>query len=140
MTYRVTRHIDAPPETVWAALTDAGRLASGRYGITGLTGALRDGGRIALKAEVSGSRTFRLLVAIPEPGRRMTWTGGMPFGPFTGRRQFRLSPEGKGTRFEMQETFTGPLSGPISRSIPDLTASFETFAAALDHDSRRMTT
>ncbi len=65
------------------------------------------------------------------PAQRMVWTGGMPFGLFTGTRRFDLTPDQGGTRFEMSETFSGPLSGLIGRSIPDLNPSFERFAAGL---------
>lgn len=65
----------------------------------------------------------------------MVWTGGMPMGLFTGVRRFRLSGTDGGTRFDMSETFSGPLSGLITRMMPDLTASFERFAAALARDA-----
>lgn len=56
----------------------------------------------------------------------------MPLGLFKGVRTYRLSPEGDGsTRFEMRETYSGPLAGMITRSIPDLQPSFDQFARGL---------
>ena len=55
----------------------------------------------------------------------------MPFGLFTGTRSFALTPEATGTRFVMREVYSGPMTGLIWPSMPDLTPSFEQFAAAL---------
>jgi hypothetical protein len=41
-------------------------------------------------------------------------------------------PQGNGaTEFTLREVFGGPLLGLIGRSIPDMTATFEQFAAGL---------
>ena len=49
---------------------------------------------------------------------RMVWADGMPFGLFTGTRTYQITAVGAGSRFEMTEDYTGPLSGLICRSIP----------------------
>lgn len=61
----------------------------------------------------------------------MEWHGGLPLGLFLGNRQFILTATATGTHFVMQETYTGPLKGLITRFIPDLQPSFEKFANAL---------
>ena len=61
----------------------------------------------------------------------MTWTGGMPPGLFKGERTFTLTPEGGATRFTMREEYTGPLTGLMWRTIPDMQPSFEKFARGL---------
>jgi hypothetical protein len=62
----------------------------------------------------------------------MTWKGGMPLGLFKGVRTYRLEPEaGAGTRFTMDERYSGPLLPLIGRSIPDLGPSFDQFAGGL---------
>jgi hypothetical protein len=62
----------------------------------------------------------------------MVWTGGMPFGLFTGTRSFTLTPGSNGeVAFAMREAFSGLLAPLITRSIPDLQPSFDTFAADL---------
>jgi len=42
-----------------------------------------------------------------------------------------LSATGDKTTFDMEEVFGGLMSGLITRTIPDLTPSFEKFARAL---------
>ena len=61
----------------------------------------------------------------------MEWSGGMPLGLFRGVRTHTLTPDGDGTAFTMREEYSGPLLGAISRSMPDLQPSFDTFAAGL---------
>jgi hypothetical protein len=61
----------------------------------------------------------------------MRWEGGLPLGLFRGVRTFSLTPHDGGTRFEMSETFSGLMAPLIVKSIPDLTPSFERFAAGL---------
>jgi hypothetical protein len=56
----------------------------------------------------------------------------MPLGLFTGTRTFEIDTRDDNTcRFSMTESFDGPLAPLISRFIPDLTESFETFAESL---------
>jgi hypothetical protein len=66
------------------------------------------------------------------PEQKMTWTGGMPLGLFTGERSFTLSPQDDGaTEFTLREVFSGPLLGLLGRSLPDLNTAFVQFAASL---------
>ena len=55
----------------------------------------------------------------------------MPLGLFKAERTFELEPDGEGTIFRMREEFGGPMLMLIGRSIPDLTKSFQQFAAGL---------
>lgn len=129
--YEVETEIDASPEVVWSLLTDGAGYAAWDQGIRGIEGTIADGERIAFVAEVSPKRPFKVTVAFPEPGRIMTWTGGMPLGLFRGVRTFTVSARGDGTHVAMREVFTGPMVGLISRSMPDLDPSFRQFAAGL---------
>jgi hypothetical protein len=61
----------------------------------------------------------------------MTWVGGMPLGLFTGTRTYTLTPRDGGTEFAMEEDYTGPMAGMITKSIPDLQPSFDEFASCL---------
>jgi hypothetical protein len=130
-TFQVRRDIPAAPERVWAALTNASLLASGVTGITRLDGTIAAGAKLTLWTEATGTRPFSLRVAHFDAPREMRWEGGLPLGLFRGVRRFSLTPHEGGTRFEMSETFSGLMSPLIVKSIPDLTPSFERFAAGL---------
>ncbi len=129
--YTAHRTIAAPPNLVWSVLTDREALLAGDFGITQLDGDLAPGGKLVLRASIAPKQTFKLRVSAFEPDRRMVWTGGMPFGLFTGRRAFTLTLAGEGTDFSVEEMFTGPMAGMIGKSMPDLQPSFDQFADAL---------
>ena len=123
--------IDAPPEAVWAVLTDADGLSAWDSGITRVEGAIAPGAKLKLWTAVSPKRAFPVKVTTLDAPRTMVWTGGMPLGLFKGVRTFTLTPEGAGTRFTVREEFSGPLLGLIWKSMPDLQPSFDQFAAGL---------
>lgn len=129
---RVT--ILAPVERVWSILTDAARLGS-NYGITQLQGRIAPGETLRLRVEVAAGREFVLKVAEFDPPRRMTWTGGMPFGLFRGTRVFGLTAVPGGCDFQLREDYTGLMAPMIFRALPDLTPSFQQFAQALKKDA-----
>ena len=133
--YAVHHHIAAAPDRVWAALTDPAVLTAGT-GITRLEGTPGPGARFRLWADVTGDRAFQITVSTWAPPTRMVWQSGLPLGLFRGRRSFKLSPTPHGTEFSMEEVFSGLFSGPIWRSMPDLTPSFEIFARAIARASQ----
>jgi hypothetical protein len=63
----------------------------------------------------------------------MQWTGGLPLGLFTGRRTLTLTPltGGTSTEFRMHLHMSGPLSGPIVKSLGDRQPEIDSFSAAL---------
>ena len=62
----------------------------------------------------------------------------MPLGLFKGVRTFTLTKQEDGsTRFDMHEKFSGPLTGLIGKTIPDLNPSFEIFAKGLKDISEK---
>jgi len=129
--FKVTRQIDAPASKVWSILSDPAQLAAPEFGILSVSGQIAPNGRITLVSEVNPKRSFSLQVKDYEANHSMIWTGGLPFGLFTGRRAFRLQPQEEGTYFTMEERFTGALAGLFTKHMPDLTASFEKFGDAL---------
>jgi hypothetical protein len=130
--YGVRRTIDARPERVWSLLTDGEGYPGWNPSVISLEGRIADGERIRLVSTVNPKRTFSLAVTTPEPRRRMLWSDGMPLGLFRGVRTFVLTPaEGERTEFAMDEVYSGPLAGLITRAIPDLTESFGQFADGL---------
>ena len=131
MRFDVKREIKASPAALWQLLTNAQRLQNGSFGITRIEGEIAPGARIKVWSEVNPGRAFPLKVTHFQPGVRMVWEGGMPFGLFKGAREFNLIPSPLGTLFQMSETYSGPLAGLITKSIPDLGPSFEKFADGL---------
>ena len=129
--YDAAASIDAPPEAVWAILTDAPAYAKWDSGVQEVEGPIAPGEKIKVVSEANPGRAFPVKVTEFEPGRSMVWSGGMPLGLFKGVRTFTLAPEGAGTRFTVREEYTGPLLPLIWRSMPDLGPSFEQFARGL---------
>ena len=131
--YDAAATIEAPPETIWAILTDAPAYAEWDSGVQRVEGSIAPGEKIKVVSEANPGRAFPVKVTTFEPGRAMTWSGGMPLGLFKGVRTFSLSPDGTATRFTMREEYSGPLLGLIWRSMPDHGPSFEQFARGLKH-------
>jgi hypothetical protein len=127
-----TTTIDATPERVWDVLADSSSWPDWDSGVVRVEGELRVGNRVKVVSELNPKRAYPVKVMELEPGRGMTWKGGMPLGLFRGVRTYRLSPDGAGrTRFEMREEFSGPLLPLIWRSMPDMNPSFRQFAEGL---------
>jgi hypothetical protein len=129
--YDAEATIAAPPETVWAILTDAPAYTDWDNGVKHLEGTIAPGEKLKITSEADPKRAHPVRVMEFEPARTMTWTGGMPLGLFKGVRTFTLTPAGAGTRFAMREEFTGPMLPLIWRSMPNLEPAFEQFARGL---------
>lgn len=129
--YAVSRHIAAPPSTIWPILTNARQLADGSFSILRIDGEIAAGKTIKLWSEVDPKRSFAIKVSDVQAEAGMTWSNGLPLGLFRGARRFSLKPAGQGTTFEMREDYTGPLANLMFRMIPNLQPSFEKFADAL---------
>jgi hypothetical protein len=129
--YDAEATIAAPPETVWAILTDAPAYTEWDNGVKRLEGTIAPGGELKITSEADPKRANPVRVTAFEPARTMTWTGGMPLGLFKGVRTFTLTPAGDGTRFAMREEFTGPMLPLIWRSMPNLGPAFARFARGL---------
>ena len=121
----------APPERIWALLTDAARYPSWNPAVLSIDGRIAAGEKIALRAAVNPKRTFTLRVGDVQANRGMVWSSGMPLGLFRGVRTFRLQPDGERTRFSMEEVYSGPMAPMITRAIPDQTESFAQFGDGL---------
>jgi hypothetical protein len=135
--YEAGSTINASPDAIWAILTDATSYAAWDSGVVGVEGTIAPGETIKVTSEANPKRAFPVTVTEFEPGRAMTWVGGMPLGLFKGVRTFRLAPEDGMTTFTMREEYTGPLLPLIWRSMPDLQPSFEQFARGLKEKAER---
>jgi hypothetical protein len=136
--YDATSTIKASPDAIWAILTDAPGYQAWDSGVHRVEGRIAPGEKIKVVSEANPDRTFPVKVTEFTPGRRMTWSGGMPLGLFKGVRTFTLAPGDDGTtRFTMREEYTGPLLPLIWRSMPDLGPSFRQFADGLKQRAER---
>lgn len=129
--FEVRRTIAAPPERVWAHLTDPQALVGGDLGVERIEGTIAQGSRLKVWSKASPGRAFALRVTEFTPHRSMVWEGGMPLGLFKGVRRFVLTAAGANTEFHMREEFSGLLAPLIGRSIPDPQPSFDQFADGL---------
>ena len=135
--YEAEATIEAPPEAIWAILTDAPGYADWDSGVQRVEGTIAPGEKVKVVSEANPGRAFPVKVTAFEPARAMTWSGGMPLGLFKGVRTFSLTPHGTSTRFVMREEYTGPMLPLIWRSMPDLGPSFEQFARGLKARAER---
>ncbi|MDH3194154.1 MAG: SRPBCC domain-containing protein [Acidimicrobiia bacterium] len=129
--YHVSRKIAAPPQAVWDLLSDTSTYADWNPAVVSISGTIAEGNTVSIVSIVNPKRTFKLNVTAVEPPRRMVWSDGMPFGLFKGERTYLVEPDGAGSVFSMTELYTGPLAGLITKTIPDMTDSFDKFADGL---------
>jgi hypothetical protein len=130
--FEATSEIQATPDAIWSILVDGANYANWESGVISVDGKIAPGETIKVVSSANPGRTFPVKVTQFEPGKAMTWSGGMPLGLFKGVRTFRLTPtSGGATRFDVREEYTGPLLGMMWRSMPDLGPSFSQFARGL---------
>jgi uncharacterized protein YndB with AHSA1/START domain len=96
--YSASRDIQAPPEVVWALLTDPSSYQDWNPAVLLIEGVMSPGGSIKLVSIASPERTFSLRVTSMEAPRSMVWSDGMPFGLFRGVRTYRLDQSATGHR------------------------------------------
>jgi hypothetical protein len=123
---------------VWGLLTDSSSYRDWNPAVLSIEGIMEPGSPIKVVSVASPKRAFSLKVTAMQAPVRMTWADGMPLGLFRGIRSYELAPHNAGTTFSMTEEFTGPLSGLIAKSIPDLTDSFNQFADGLKTAAERV--
>lgn len=126
--------IDAPPERVWAVLSDFSAYPAWNPFIVSASGEPRPGERLANRLAPSNgdAMTIRPTVLVANPGQELRWRGRllMP-GIVDGEHYFQLIPlPSGGTRFVHGETFTGALV-PFAGSVLDVEADFAAMNAAL---------
>jgi len=128
--YAVAVSIAAPPAIVWDQLTDAAKQAKWNSTLVKIEGPIALGSTVKLVAKTAPERTFTLKVTTFDAPKKFVWEDGGK--SFMGVRTISLTPtEGGGTTFAMNETLSGRMLGMIEGSLPDFTASFETYAADL---------
>ncbi len=126
--------IAAPPEAVWAVLSDSSQFTEWSDVLLGLEGPLAVGGTVRLTIDV-GLRTVRedVVLRTVEPGRELAW--GKTTGP--GRAMdfhhgIRLDRHGDHTLVTHYEHFTGWFGSVIGLAIaPMLRGRYRRFDAQL---------
>lgn len=106
-------YLNAPPERVWRALSDAAEF--GRWFRDEVTGELREGATLACRSLYPGTEHMRwdMRILKMEPGRRLVWDWpafdgkAFPGDPDSDARltvSITLAPEGAGTRLTLVES------------------------------------
>lgn len=124
--------INAAAETIWQILTDPAGYPAWDPGMERVEGVFDVGTQMKFFTKLSPDRAFPATVTSVKKDESIVLTGGMPLGLFKSVRTHTLTPAGDGTvKFTTREVFTGLMLPLIGRSIPDLTTTFEQFAAGL---------
>jgi hypothetical protein len=130
MEYAVGINIQAPPQRIWALLTNAGDFPRWNSTVKSIEGKIAAGQTIKLRAMIAPDRTFNLTVSEFVPEQRMVWSDGNLL--FKGVRTYTLTPKANGsTDFTMAEVYSGLMLPMIAGSLPDFGAAFEQYAADL---------
>ncbi len=133
--YAVGIHIDAPPEVVWAILTDAPGYTSWSSTVVRLEGDMSLDGSLALVVQADRDRTFDLTVTGLYAPHHMMWQHGDD--TFEGVRTFNLTGSRGGTRFTMKKVFTGSKLPKMAPELPDYGPGFDAFARDLEAEAER---
>jgi hypothetical protein len=136
--FRTSTSIQAPAEKIWSVLTNVSAWPEWDPNCDKVEGQAVLGNKLKVFTKLSPGRAFPVKVTEFSPNRKMTWTGGMPFGLFTGVRTYTLDSGGdENVDFTMHEVFSGPLLGLIGKSIPDMSVAFEQFCSGLKARSEK---
>lgn len=130
--FETTITIDRPADAIWSVLMDTASYPDWATGTHRLEGQIMAGNILKLFTVSKPKQPMILKVTALVASKTFTLTGGIPFGLFRGDRTFTLTPQSDGrTEFHMCEVFTGILEPVFGRMLPDLTPSFEAYAAGL---------
>ena len=127
--------IDAPPERVWAVVTDFPRYPEWNPFIVKAAGVPRVGERLDVTIRAAGMKpvSFRPHVLDLDPGRLIRWKGVLWVpGLFDGRHELSVEPLPDGrSRFTTHEDVTGILVPVLGKVMRASQQGFEQMAAAL---------
>lgn len=130
--FRATTVIACPRELVWSVLTDTACYGEWAVGTHRLDGQIANGAQLQLYTASKPNQPMVLKASHVLEPETFTLSGGLPLGLFRGNRTVTLLPRADGaTEFTLVEVFSGLLEPVMGGMLPDLTPSFENFAAAL---------
>ena len=121
MEYQISVDIDAPPDVVWAVMSDGERWHEWTASVTSVRrldkGPLRIGSRALIRQPRFPPAVWK--VTALEPGRSFTWRSGMPLMWVYG--QHSVEPLGSGTRATLRLTYDGLLARLMGRMTRGIT-------------------
>jgi hypothetical protein len=127
--------IDAPPERVWAVVTDFAAYPEWNPFIRRISGELRVGARLEVRIQPPGARamTFKPTIQAVEANRELRWLGHLFVpGIFDGEHSHRIDPLGDGrSHFIQSERFSGLLVGLFKGTLDKTETGFGQMNAAL---------
>jgi hypothetical protein len=127
--------INAPPERVWAVISDFTAYPEWNPFIRLIEGELREGARLEVRIAPPEARatTFKPTVRYVEPNRELRWLGRLLVpGIFDGEHSLSIEPlEGGRSRFVQSERFSGILVGVVKGTLQKTGTGFERMNAAL---------
>jgi hypothetical protein len=130
--FEATTRISANVDEVWPRLVDVTTWRDWDSGVDRVEGRVALGEELTLYATTIRSRPLTVTVTELRPGEAMRWRGGLPLGLAVWERTYQLQPQADGsTVLTVREDHTGPLTGLLGRSTPDLNPSFRQFCAGL---------
>lgn len=126
--------ISAPPERVWAILTDLPRYAEWNPFVRRAAGRPAVGEVLTLFIQPPGDKgmTHHPTVTVAEPARHFQWLGKVVVpGLFGARHEFVLEPTAEGTLVRHRETFSGLLVPFLKRTLDRTALGFDQLNKAL---------
>jgi uncharacterized membrane protein len=128
--FDISVDIAAPPELVWAVMSDAERWHEWTASVRGIRlldqGPLRVGSRALIRQPRFPPAVWK--VTELEPGRSFTWKTGMPGMWAYGRHS--VAPAPGGSRANLHLHHEGPLGQLLARLTRDITNRYLAFEAA----------
>jgi len=128
-----TIEIAAPPEHVWAVLSDLASYAQWHPVFTEASGQLTEGNRISLtstRPETGRTMTAKVKVLTAEPATELRWTSSV-LGFMISERSFTLSPASGGTRLVQTGTYRGLFSRFPPKTVKRIQDGFEAINQAI---------
>jgi hypothetical protein len=135
--------IAAPPERVWAILTDFAGYGGWNPNVVQVLGHLEPGSELRLKSVHAPGQgaTDGIVTLVSAVFPQMCWEGGHPDrSVLKGERVFRCAPDGSGCRFHQSEVFSGMSAERLVMEFgARMEANFGLFNQALRRAAEKMT-
>ena len=130
--FEAATRISADADEVWPRLVDVGTWRDWDSGVDRVEGRVALGEELTLYATAIRSRPLTATVTELRPGEAMRWRGGLPLGLAVWERTYSLErQDDASTVLTVREDHSGPLTGLLGRSTPDLNPSFRQFCAGI---------